>query len=224
METLLRTSSPYSESWSAWIMLLILCVIVLSFFLQPNIIKNSFHNLWENSLRGNQLNRISFTLIGGLLLALSHVLIFSMLIYLCYASVHEQFFISGYLLTCGLFLCMWGVKEVLFRIVSFVFFSEEVLQTYHYYQLTRNTCMCFVGYPMLLLMMFTPWFSPLAIHIIVIVFFSMLFVLTVLKLFRLFSFRILDILYILLYLCTLEMLPFVGWVYTTYRMLGIILL
>lgn len=205
-------------------MLLILSLMVLSFFLQPNIIKNSFHNLWEDSLRGNQLNRISFTLIGGVLLSLSHIMIFSMLIYLCYASVHGQFFISGYLLTCALYVGMWVVKEMLFRVVSYVFFRDEVLATYHYYELTRDTCMCMVGYPLLLVMMYTPWFSPLAIEIAVVVFFGALYVLTILKLFRLFSIRILDILYILLYLCTLEMLPFAVWVYTTYRMLGIILL
>lgn len=222
METVLRISSPYSEGWVAWLMLLILGCMVLSVWLQPNIMKNSIHNLGENKLRGNQLNSTSFTFIGSGLLLLSHIMVFSLLIYLCYARQHSNFPISGYLLTCALFVGMWLMQDLLFRLVSFVFFNKEILHTYRFYRLTLHTFLTWITYPVLLLLMFTPWFGSKAVLVVLILFLVALFSLIAFKLFRLFSFGFLDYLYILLYLCTLEMLPFFGWIYATYSLLGTI--
>ncbi len=221
MEQLLRASSPFSETWLAWVMLLILCGIILSFFLQPNIIRNCFYNLFSDRMRDNQLERISFTYLSGGLLTFSHAMIFSMWVYFSFAITSSRYSFLGYLLVCGLFFGMYIVQELAFQLDCYVFFNDEILHTYHHYRLTRNTCMCLIGYPLLLLLMFTPWFSPLAVHIVALIFFSLLFLFTLIKLFRLFSMQGFGFLYILLYLCTLEMLPFLGWVYASFRLLGI---
>ncbi len=222
METVLRTSSPYSEGWVAWIMLLVLACMVLSVWLQPNIMKNSIHNLGENKLRGNQLNNTSFTFIGSGLLLLSHVMVFSLLLFLYCASKHNTFLFSGYLLTCALFVCMWLIQDLCFRFTAYVFLNREILHTYHYYRLTLNTFLTWIIYPVLLLLMFTPWFGAGTVAVVLILFLIALFGLIAFKLFRLFSFGFLDYLYILLYLCTLEMLPFFGWIYATCNLLGTI--
>lgn len=215
METYLRASSPYSEGWIAWVMLLILCCIVISVWLQPSIIKNSFHNLFENRVRGNQLYSTSFTFIGSGLLLLSQACTFAMFIYIDYAYTHHFFHITAYLLTGALFLGMWIVQDILLRFISFVFFNKEVLQTYRYYRLTLNTCFTLIIYPILLLIMFTNWIPTTSIHIIIIAILITLFILIAIKLFRLFSPKILDCFYILLYLCTLEILPYLGWIEVT---------
>ena len=222
MENVLRISSPYSEGWVAWIMLLCLACMILAVWLQPNIMKNSVHSLGENKLRGNQLNNTSFTFFGSGLLLLSNIMAFSLLVFLYCSGKHDTFSFSGYMLTCALFVCMWIIQDLLFRIVSFVFLNREMLRTYHYYRLTLNTFLTWIIYPVLLLMMFTPWFDSKAVSIALLMFLVTLFCLIAFKLFRLFSSGFLDYLYILLYLCTLEVLPFLGWIYATCSLLGTI--
>lgn len=147
---------------------------------------------------------------------------FSLLVFLYCASKRNAFFVSDYLLTCALFVGMWVLQAILFRILSFVFLNQEILHTYHYYRLTLNTFLTWIIYPVLLLLMFTPWFGSKAVLVVLILFLATLFSLIAFKLFRLFSFSFLDYLYILLYLCTLEILPFLGWIYATCSLLGTI--
>ena len=199
MEMISRISSPVSESWVAWILLLLVVLWLLNSMFVPEI-SLVFRGLFSRGERtylsnGGQLQYTTWGFRVGVVALLVQMLLVK----------GEGFAFVDYGIIFGIMSLAYLVQELLIRLVGAVFVSHRVLEGALDQRTLLNNALC----GMLPLVVLSSRMERLG----VIVLFALLLLyigILLIKLVQLFYKNILSILYISLYIISLEFIPLVG--------------
>lgn len=209
MQGLLRISSGFSEPWVAWTMLLLLLLLLIDMKMEPGLLLDHCRDLLSRKERDNLFNESTGNTLGRVCLLVFKAGVFVMAIYLCCEPVTA---LHGwhYLLLFSVWAGIAIVKYLLERLVMYVFLTraDYAVARRQYDNLT--TCLCALLYPIVLLVLFFPIDNLPVVRWMFIVVAIVFVVVYLLKSMQLFFRKILAGLYIFLYLCTLEILPVLG--------------
>ena len=199
MEMISRISSPVSESWVAWILLLLVVLWLLNSMFGPEI-SLVFRGLFSRGERtylsnGGQLQYTTWGFRVGVVALLVQMLLVK----------GEGFAFVDYGIIFGIMSLAYLVQELLIRLVGAVFVSHRVLEGALDQRTLLNNALC----GMLPLVVLSSRMERLG----VIVLFALLLLyigILLIKSVQLFYKNILSILYISLYIISLEFIPLVG--------------
>lgn len=206
MESVPHILSSFTQTWVAWLMLLLLIGLGAVEIFQPGRYMRAIQSLFTSKERdsifaasGNDIrSRWLLAAVGIALLAL------------ClqwYYHPEGSFPIQSYLGYLGLSAVYAGTKNLMTSSVGYTFFSKGETDTYvrHYRYLTD--CLTLIAWPLLLCGLFTTELPAAAITISAIVLLTAYCVLIIYKLIACFHLVPASMLYIPLYFITTEVLP-----------------
>lgn len=211
MESVLRYSTPYSEPWVAWLMVLLLILLLMADHFQRGLIIDSFRSLTAAKERESLFSETTKTTAGIITLFIYKVLITSLTLYA--VIVTGGFSFVRFLLVVLLVLALTAVKYITMWLTSYIFLNRDTfsLMVMHYGNL--SSVVCILLYPVLLLVLFAPFVTHTVALAMVLAVAAFALVIWFIKAFGLFFTNFLAGFYIFLYLCTLELIPFAALVY-----------
>jgi hypothetical protein len=199
MEMISRISSPVSESWVAWILLLLVVLWLLNSMFVPEI-SMVFRGLFSRGERtylsnGGQLQYTTWGFRVGVVALLVQMLLVK----------GEGFVFVDYSIIFGIMSLAYLVQELLIRLVGAVFVSHRVLEGALDQRTLLNNALC----GMLPLVVLSSRMERLGV-IVLFALLSLYIGILLIKSVQLFYKNILSILYISLYIISLEFIPLVG--------------
>ena len=199
MEMISRISSPVSESWVAWILLLLVVLWLLNSMFVPEI-SLVFRGLFSRGERtylsnGGQLQYTTWGFRVGVVALLVQMLLVK----------GEGFAFVDYGIIFGIMSLAYLVQELLIRLVGAVFVSHRVLEGALDQRTLLNNALC----GMLPLVVLLSRMERLGV-IVLFALLSLYIGILLIKSVQLFYKNILSILYISLYIISLEFIPLVG--------------
>ena len=209
--------SSLNAPWCAWTMLGLLLCAIFSEWMQPGVISQAHGSL---DVRNDRMYKESPTnFMGQLLITLFRIGTVAMALCLCGES-EGQYPYRLFWIMCGLVFMVIIVKMLCNILLDYTFsFSRRYGKPYEHYG-NLWTLMTLVLYPILLVLL--RFSAPQAARWIVG---SALGVFVLLWLYRIahtYFTAPKAILYVLLYICTLEILPFAGVVYFSAKMISML--
>ena len=197
MEMISRISSPISESWVAWVLLLLVVLWLLNSMFVPEI-SMVFRGLFSRGERtyssnGGQLQYTTWGFRVGLVALLVQMLLVK----------GVGFAFVDYAIIFGIMSLAYLVQELLIRLVGVVFVSHRVLEGALDQRMLINNALCGV-LPLVVLLSEKERLGMIVL--LVLLYVGMLFIKSV----QLFYNNIMSMLYILLYIISLELIPMVG--------------
>lgn len=204
-----KPSFPHTENWIFIAVLILFLMFVLTVSRSFNWIKLSFKDFWKN--RKNKSLYTKTTLAeyqSRLVLSFFSLSVISMYIFV--ARFPEGFLFTpiNYFGILGSCLGFIFLKEIVFNITGYVFVDKRNLKEakkIYYEMIALNG---FLFFPLLITRIYLPDFSPIVFERITQIIVLLISIIYVIKLFQIFYRKFLDLFYILLYLCTLEIIPF----------------
>ena len=192
-----RISSPISESWVAWVLLLLVVLWLLNSMFVPEI-SMVFRGLFSRGERtyssnGGQLQYTTWGFRVGLVALLVQMLLVK----------GVGFAFVDYAIIFGIMSLAYLVQELLIRLVGVVFVSHRVLEGALDQRMLINNALCGV-LPLVVLLSEKERLGMIVL--LVLLYVGMLFIKSV----QLFYNNIMSMLYILLYIISLELIPMVG--------------
>ena len=137
--------------------------------------------------------------------------VFSLFSYLYLQSESESFQLIGYLKILGVTALFFIVKVFLFNVLGFVFFNPSILKTGKETYFNTLSILGVVLYPLLVIRIYIfPIFDYKILDYTVLFLLLLTALFIAYKLIQIFFGKLVDLFYILLYLCTLEILPFIA--------------
>ncbi len=207
MEVITRISSSISEPWVAWTMLILLVLLVLADVLQRGVVIDCFKSLWVNKERGNLFATTQFNLIGRIALYIFKINILSLALF---SQITMTYSFVSYLIFLGIVVGVLLLKILINRLLAYVFFNMKTYEIAYYQYAQLTTCCAVVLYPMLLLIFFVPQIGQITSLILLAAVLLFYVIILIIKIFQLFFTKPMAGAHILVYLCTLEVLPFMG--------------
>lgn len=206
MEQLTRISSPASESWVAWVMLLVLTLLLLVYKSQRGMVLGAIRSMFDVKERDSMFTETSSAVFARLVLHLYRLIVIAFTVYLLtFVGGNFSFVVLLKLMLC---VAVVGVVKYLSaRLLAYVYFDNRTLQLcLRQYGEMLTVVTVFALLP---LMLSVTWFSlrPEVVLVWAALLYILFIVSIAIKLFRLFFNKIFACFYILLYLCTLELLP-----------------
>lgn len=202
-------NSMYTSPWIFAGLLVMMFLPILVFYRANSFLKSSFSMIFKEKYHQN-VSRSFHTVTAAELVLMSIFFVISLSLYIyCFAfpcTADLSYIKLGWI--CGITIAFFLIKILINCFLAYVFFDKTVVRsaTVNYLNVL-SVCGLFI-FPLLILRIYSIpelyfYFDIAGIIILII---SILFV--SLKLFRLFFSKLIDLFYILLYLCTLEILPF----------------
>lgn len=195
-------STPYSEPWTAWVLLLLLIVAVMIFVRRPELFKGMFTSLFSKSER--TYNDASLDRQTNVLMSMFRVGTLALTVYLCLFQ-EGKFSLLIYLAICGCILLFSGLKWLMVMLTSYVFFLQVRLDV------TRNNynsiwlLITLLMYPLTIIMV--DFGFTTTCRVLMWVLLGLYILLAILKTCRMFLTSPMSVLYITIYILTLEVLP-----------------
>lgn len=206
-------STPLSESWTSWILLALLLLLVVALVRQPQLIGRSFNALFTKLKR-------SYSDAAGDVLTDAVLLLFRVgtlaLAFYVMGYTGGEFSFLYYLILVGAILLAKGIKWLLVKLTTYIFSIrhgvEEAASSYD----AIGVLFAAVLYPLTVLMVDFEW--VMTGRVMTLLLLTTCLVLETIKLIRIFAIKPMSLVYIAMYLMTLEILPvcaLVDWVHQT---------
>ena len=145
------------------------------------------------------------------LLNLFFIAVFSLFSFLYLHPETESFLLIGYLRFLGVTALFFVAKLLLFNMLGFVFLNPSVLKTARETYFNIFSLLGIILYPLLVIRIYaTSFFDHKILDYTVLFSLLLASLFIVYKLIQIFFGKLVDLFYILLYLCTLEILPFIA--------------
>lgn len=189
-------------------MLLLLVMLLFADFLQRGIILGSFRSVTAVKERESLFSEVLKSNTGSVFIYMYEVGIVAMTLYLLLAREDFCFWKYGFIVLCVCLLSLF--KYLILRLVVCVFLDKHMLPPILMHYDNLNVVVCTLLYPIALLGLFAPLIGKTTILIILCTICIFALSIWLLKALRLFLNNFIAIFYIFLYLCTLEVIPFVG--------------
>lgn len=196
--------SPASAVWCSWLMLALLICGILSELFQPGVVSQAKSSLSVQTERVYKESPSNF--MGQLMISLFRIGVLSMAFYLC-CDATGSFSFTGFWVIFGLVLVLHVVKMLMSGSVDFTFrLTRRFGNAYEHYG-NILTLVTAVTYPVLLVLM---RYGALSVNRWVLGSLGVVFLLLwSFRTFRQFVTTPRAILYVLMYICTVELLPWV---------------
>lgn len=209
MEFFPRISSPFSEPWVAWTMVILLVLLILADRIQRGLATTAFRGLFSNKDRDSIFSESVSNRYGQIALLLYEIGITSLTLYVSMYQTGPFSFLT-FLRICGIICAAAGIRYIIREVFAYIFLTPKEFRgaKYHYHILINVYTILL--YPLILPMLFVPFMTPQTNTILLSVLALSALILWLIKAFRLFFTNILAGFYIFLYLCTLEILPILG--------------
>lgn len=206
-------SFPINEAWVFIILLIFFILLVfLVYSSDGNFIRNLRNFVSEKAkstsiFSVDKLKHRNFSIV----LNSFSIGVFSLFIYLLFYSFDKEFNFIDYfffiITTIGFFL----FKIISFKMLGFVFFQKVV--TEHIITVYLNLLYVFsiIMYPIIVAYVYLPVFNREVLIVISLLLFLLFVIFLIIKLFQYLFIKTIALFYIILYLCTLEIIPFLVW-------------
>lgn len=205
MHTIPTISSPFSEPWTAWVLLLILVLGILVNVTQPGVIWNSFRTLLSKPERSYADTQSNVT--GQMILRLFRLLTVSMAYYLVLYRTG-----TFSLLHYGLIIALVGgvdiVRWLLILMIDYTFRLQKKCATITMHYSAIQTAACCALYPFMLWIMYYGINAFLTKGVLVLIGITLALILY--KFMRAYLRNAVSLFYIIIYVMTLEVLPLVA--------------
>lgn len=204
----------YQQTWVVLLMLALFVFFVLAYIRSHNWLISLYENFSKmRAFNQSAIKRTAEEQQSRLLMTIFSIATISLYISI-YASENTDIDFLMFVKLFVLFLCFLLIKERIARFIGFVFFRKDVvaLAIEQYFNLLF--LFATILYPLLILGCFGLENTHSVVLDTIAVIFLILSILSfIILLFQFFYRNILDSLHILLYLCTLEFLPYFGLYY-----------
>ena len=214
-------SSPWSEPWMAWTMLGLLILAYIAHAMQPQAIATAFRTFFTTGDRNSTFIDSDLDRRAQALMIFLAIFTFAMGAYvslLAYLGTGQYSFRTyGFIVLVSVGLLT--VRSLFEMLVAFTFVPRSSVHTllYHYYHLT--VCTAIIHYPIVLMSLYWSALTPRAIIILnaalLVLYLLGLFIKTCAVLMH--SWR--SLLYILLFVFTLELVPFMAVLGLAYQLI-----
>lgn len=216
MREIAHISTPYSEPWVAWTLLLLLLILVVDRSVLLNITE-CFRAIFSHTDRIYSSSNSNGWM--GVLAVVYRVMVLSLTLYLLvYSGVDGAFSVLNYLKVMGVVTVVFIVREAAIALVGWVFIDPQQVSVMHEQgSIIRNLACVFLWVVVLLM---TNLDNPLALHIICCVVLTLFLVMMFGKGVQMFYKGVVSLLYIILYFISIEIVPLCGAVFLTKNILG----
>ncbi len=209
-----QISTPYTESWVAWLMLGLLVLLGVANIYQPGFYVRALRSLPTTKERdsifmaaGNDYrSQMAMTAFGVIVVAL-------LLRWLLNA---ENFTFTSCAIAIGCVSVALLARKLMQDVVAFVFFERHELDTVQRHYRYINNCLMITLFPLLLLALYTP-LSRMAAVVMICVLMVAYMGFVLFKIVACLPLRMGALFYIPLYVLTVEILPIAGMIWATQR-------
>lgn len=200
MEMISRISSPVSESWVAWVLLLLVVLWLINSMFVPEI-SMMFRGVFSRGERtysssSGQSQYMTWGFRVGLM---------ALIVQLLMMNGEESFAFADYGIILGILSLAYLVQELLIRLVGMVFLSHRVLEGALDQRILINNALC-GALPLVVLLSGKEYLGIIVLFVLILLYIGILLI----KSMQLFYKNIMSIVYILLYVISLEIIPLAG--------------
>jgi hypothetical protein len=199
MEMITRISSPISESWVAWLLLILLTFWVAKGMFISEIImvcRGFFSRASRTYALGSGMQYATWLYRIGLSALIIHVLLY---------SKDNIFAIEDYGIILGIISIAYCIQWLLIRLIGTVFISHRLLESAIEQRNLINDAVCGLM-PIVLLLSGIEQIKAIVLLVLFLVYLVIIFIKSCQLLYK----NISSVLYILLYIISLEFIPLVG--------------
>jgi hypothetical protein len=206
---------PLSAQTEMWVFICLgtlLFLLVVAVLFSSSSLVHMIKTLFELTDRNSIFNDTTINNSPArFLLTFFFISVFSLFSYLYLHLESESFPLIGYLIFLGVTTVFFIVKLLLFNMLGFVFLNPSVFKTAKETYFNILSLLGLALYPLLVIRIYAiPFFDHKIIDYIILSLLLLTSLFIVYKLIRIFFNKLVDLFYILLYLCTLEILPFIA--------------
>ena len=217
MDGIAHIFSSVNAPWCAWTMFGLLLCVILSEWFQPGVVSQAHLSLVVRNDRLYKEAPANF--MGQFLVSLFRIGTLALALCLCWAP-ENQFSFGAFGVISGLIIAVCLVKMLCNTIADYTFtLSRRFGAPYEHYG-NLFTLVALVLYPVLLLLLRCA--SPLAARWCLGIIMSIFLLLWIYRTMRTYITTPVAMLYVLVYICTLEILPFVGLAYLSAKTISIL--
>ena len=214
---------PLSAQTEVWVFVCLgalLFLLVVAAFFSSSSLGHMIRTLFELTERDSIFNDTTINNSPArFLLIFFFISVFSLLSYFYLHLESESFPLIGYLIFLGITAVFFIIKLFLFNMLGFVFLNPSVLKMAKETYFNIFSLLGVILYPLLVIRIYAiSFFDHKIIDYIVLSLLLLTSLFIVYKLIRIFFNKLIDLFYILLYLCTLEILPFIA-LFRTYEII-----
>ncbi len=207
---IVSNSHPSNEPWVFIVLLFFFVLFVFLVYSSDGILIGNLRNFVsedEKSTNFFSVDRLRTNYFSTLLNCFS-VGVFSLFIYLLLYNTEKSFGAVNFFQLMAVTVSFYLFKIISFRVLGFVFFQKSV--TEHIIKVYFNLfhLFTFVLYPVIIAYVYLPSFSKEYLIGVSVLLFLLFFIFLIIKLFQYLFTKTIAFLYIILYLCTLEVIPF----------------
>ncbi|MBR1928819.1 MAG: DUF4271 domain-containing protein [Paludibacteraceae bacterium] len=215
MTSVVRIDSPYSQSWGAWVLVIIMGLLIVSIVFQRGIIRSAFQTLIVTKNRNSPFEDVLHSTYGQVSFFLYQWLLWSLAMYSFISLPQLRFSAVEYLICLSLALCAIIIRFLLDSLVNYVFFDNSTKYLLKRYVSALNTVFSVILLPLIMIVLYAPFVTVDGALITLAIFYGLYIILYIIKAFQLFFHKPMACLYIFSYLCTLELVPFVNVLFLT---------
>ncbi len=208
-EGLLLPSTPQNETWVFGVLMALLLIFVYSYNRSSGWLTESVKSFFKVKERTSIFNKTTVRdFESQAFLFLFSIVVFSLEIFLLFYDEELNFSLTVFLRYLGVTTGFFIFKYILIQFTGYIFTNKQKLKQAResYYNI-----IIYLGiliYPLMIFRIYSAEFYHNIADIIIYVLFTFAFITLIIKLFQIFFEIIDDSFYLLLYLCTLEFLPF----------------
>ena len=202
MEVISRISSPVTESWVAWVMLLLLFFSLINRMFLPEVYV-AFRSMSSHGDRAYTPSNSSLQYITWIY----KVAVISMVVYLLLLDAGAIFSFANFCIVLGVMTGVYWLQYSIVRLLGVVFFTHRQATSALEQRTLILDAVCGIMLPILMLLLWKV--NVITIGLVMLLGVVYLGVL-LMRVIQLYYNNILSIIYILLYIISLEIIPFVG--------------
>jgi hypothetical protein len=203
-------SFPGSENWVFGSILFFFFLLVFSFLRSSNWIYESFRTFFQVKKRSSIFVRTTINdFQSQLLLVFFSIGVMTLYVHTAILTPMYGYKFSDYLFLLGVVLLFLGLKSIFIGLIGFVFVDKTPLRLARESYIHLLIYLGILQFPVLILQLYSPEnFTDFSTYIGLFVI-TLALIILLIKLFQIFYDRFVVSFYILLYLCTLEIIPFI---------------
>ena len=206
-----------SAPWCGWTMLGLLLSAVIGEWSQPGVLSQSFASLIVRNER--TYNESPVTFIGQLCISLFRIGTVGMALLLC-EFADSGFPYAAFWVVCGLCVAVMMVKMLINSLLDYTFMLTRRFGAPYEHYGNLFTLVAVVLYPIMLVLL--QFHSPVVARWALGIVAALFCVLWFYRCIRTYCRSLPEMIYIILYICTLEILPFAGLAYISAKMIAIL--
>lgn len=207
-------SIPQTESWVFIFLMFLFGLLMFSLSRSSGLLIDSAKNFFQIKERSSIFSQSSVTDFRYRLYQIFFsAAVLSFYAYFIQYDNSTPFSIVKYLFFLLLTLIFLGLKAISFELIGYVFLNQKTLKTAKDSYFNVIILLGIVMFPILIFQLYSPSKFTEYVAVFSLMVSAGAYLLIIIKLFQIFFHKIVVLFYILLYLCTLEFLPF----YALYR-------